>query len=339
MKILFCSYLFEPSVGGIETVSRILAAEFIAAGHEVRLVTQSSGAENVHPFQVIRRPGNAQLFKLVRWADVVFHNNISLRFAWPLLLARRPWVIAHHSWIAQPDGSVGWAESVKERLLKHASNIAISPAIAESLAVRSRVIPDPYDAQVFHIDRRIERNRELIFVGRLVSDKGVDLLLRAMHLLWADRMTPTLSIVGDGPERPSLERLIAELGLTAQVTFHGLQGPSAVARLLNEHRIMVIPSRWNEPFGVVALEAIACGCAVVATRGGGLPNAVGPCGLLVPNGDIKELALALKSLLGDPDAVEGFRRKAEAHLKLHHPASVAEKYLAVFGETLQEQRR
>jgi glycosyltransferase involved in cell wall biosynthesis len=275
---------------------------------------------------------------LFRWADVIFHNNLSLRFAVPFLTVRKPWVIAHHTWLARPDGTLAAADRFKRAILRRAVNISISPAIARSLAVPSRVIPDPYDAEIFYLDAQQPRARELIFVGRLVSDKGVDILLNALALLAKDGKRPRLSVAGDGPERPKLVALARELGVSDQVRFEGTITGPALARLLNEHQLMVIPSRWNEPFGVVALEGIACGCAIVATSGGGLPDAVGRCGVLVKNGDAPTLADALRELLDDPERIAALRSHSEAHFKNHHPATIAERYLAVLESVCREGR-
>jgi glycogen synthase len=335
VKILFCSYLFAPSIGGIETVSRILAHEFRALGHEVRLVTQTAGSSSKDDFPLFRKPSSAVLLKLIRWSDLVFHNNISLRYVWPLLFFRRPWVIAHHTWIQRAGGTKLMVDKLKLRLLRFAGNIAISPAISNSLPVPSLVIPDPYEADLFYIRRHIPRTRDLVFVGRLVSDKGVDVLLKAMNQLSGRGLHPSLSIVGYGPERQRLEDCARQFQLNSQVTFYGeMVGPD-LAEFLNEHRVMVVPSRWEEPFGVVALEGIACGCAVVGTRGGGLQDAIGPCGCTVPNDDPRALAHALEKLLGDEEVRLQYLLKAEAHLKQHQPATVAQKYIEVFDKALQ----
>jgi glycogen synthase len=86
MKILLCSVPFRPSTGGIETVSAVLAEQFHRRGHAVTLVTQTpAGEPDSEPYPIVRRPSTAQMWRLVKQADVVFHNNISLRMAWPLL--------------------------------------------------------------------------------------------------------------------------------------------------------------------------------------------------------------------------------------------------------------
>ena len=100
MNILLCSVPLWPSIGGIETVSAVLAEQFAQRGHAVTVATLTpSSTEPESPYAVVRRPDAARLRALMRSADVVFHNNISLQFAWPGLGLRKPWVVAHHTWI------------------------------------------------------------------------------------------------------------------------------------------------------------------------------------------------------------------------------------------------
>ena len=325
MKILLGSHHFFPSTGGIETVSELLAREFVGLGHEVRVLTQTEG-EGSFAFPVIRRPGASELLRQVRWCDVFLQNNISLRTVWPLLFARRPLFIAHQTWITNPDGSVGWEHRLKRFVLRYAASLAISRAIAEELPVPSILVGNPYDDQVFEKLPADARTKEIIFVGRLVSDKGADLLLEAMALL---ESKPRLTIAGDGPERGRLEKQMATLQLQSQIDFVGNQSSDNLAKLLNQHQIMVVPSRWKEPFGIVALEAIACGCVVVGSAEGGLPEAIGPCGITFPNNDARGLANALTELLGDPTRRDALRRGADSHLAEFTPRHVAKRYLEV----------
>lgn len=324
MKILISSHFFTPQIGGIETVTQLLAEGFLAAGHEVRVVT-TTAAEAPLPFEVLRNPGPGRLLEAVRWCDVFFHSNVSLKTAWPLLLIRRPWVVTHHVWIPRRPLRQALVGAFKRWVLRGCESVAISRAIAADFDFPSTVIPNPYRASLFRRLPGVERKGDLIFVGRLVSDKGADLLLRAAVGL--DH--PLLTIVGDGPERPRLEALARDLGVAAR--FVGMQTGEALVRLLNEHRVAVIPSRWAEPFGVVALEAIACGCVVVGSSAGGLAEAIGPCGLTFPNGDVPALTACIQELLGDPGLEEHLRAQAPEHLAKHRPEAVCARYLELFS--------
>ncbi len=329
MNILFCSVPFRPSVGGIETVSALLAERFHSAGHSVVLVTQTASPEpEREPYAVVRNPSSGRLFDLVRWADVVFHNNISLRFAWPQLLLRRPWVVAHHTWIP-PTGLAG---RLKRRVLKRARNIAVSRAVAESLPVDCSVVPNPYADDLFVRSDLAPRRGQLVFVGRLVSDKGVDILLDALALLARGGKHVHLTVVGDGPEAPSLRQQATRLGIEAQVEFVGRRGGAELVAVLNEHQVLVVPSVWEEPFGVVALEAMACGCVPLVARSGGLPDAVGAAGEVVARGDSEALARGIDGLLTDPDALNRCRAAADAHLERHTRERVARSYLKLIED-------
>ena len=327
MKILLGSHHFFPSTGGIETASNLLAREFVALGHEVRVVTQTAGSGQF-PFPVIRRPGVFALWREVRWCDVFLQNNISLRTLWPLLVLRRPLFIVHQTWIANSDDSTGWRHRLKQLVLRRATSLAISRAIAERLSTPSIQVGNPYDDSVFRDSPAGPRSKELIFVGRLVSDKGANLLLEAMAMLEAK---PRLTIAGDGPERGHLEKQAAELGLETRVEFVGSQSSHQLAELLWKHQILVVPSRWREPFGIVALEGIACGCVVVGSAEGGLAEAIGPCGLTFPNGDARALADILDRLLTNPAECDHLRHNAAAHLARFAPRQVAAVYLSVMG--------
>lgn len=336
MKILMSSHRFAPSVGGTEEVSRILAIEFTQAGHQVQVVTQTAET-TAEPlaFPVWRRPTPATLLRLVAWSDVFFHNNISLGAAWPLLAVRRPWIIAHHTWLTRPDGRITWRERWKQRAARGATNISISRAIAEHLNAESVVIGNPYRDAVFRRDDTIPHDGELVFVGRLLPDKGLDLLLEAVALLGRQNRRPHLTIVGQGPEEGSLRQRCKTLGLDAQVRFAGTVVGPDLAALLNGRRILVVPSRWAETFGLVALEGIACGCVIVGSDRGGLPEAIGPCGLTFPSGNVPALAEILRDLLARGDDLSRWQIGAEAHLAPHRAAAVAARYLQVFAEALR----
>ncbi len=329
MNILLCSVPFRPSVGGIETVSALLAERFQRLGHQVVLVTQTaSPGPEADDFTVVRRPDARQLLALVRWADVVFHNNISLRLAWPQLLLPRPWVVAHHTWIP----AAGLAGRLKRYVLRYASNIAVSQAVADNLQQRCKVVPNPYADDVFVRVEGIERNEDLVYVGRLVSDKGVNVLLDALGMLAQRGKRPRLTVIGDGPELATLKRQALSLGIDAQIEWVGRRTGPELVEALHRHRVLVVPSVWEEPFGIVALEAIACGCVPLVARSGGLPEAVGRCGIVFRREDRQALAYGIDELLDRSATLERCRRGAAAHLERHTRDRVARDYLKVLND-------
>jgi glycogen synthase len=195
------------------------------------------------------------------------------------------------------------------------------------------VIGNPYDDNVFRLLPNVVRDRTIAFLGRLVSDKGADLLLQAMKLLQSEGLMPDLTIIGAGPEEQNLRNLAHEVGLDRQVTFAGEKSDAPLAELLNRHRILVVPSRWAEPFGVVALEGIACGCVIVGSKNGGLKEAIGPCGVLFENGNAHDLADRLKHLLTYPDHEIGLREAALAHLVPFKARAVVATYCELIAKS------
>ena len=331
MKILIYSPAFLPGIGGLEIVTADLAGQLHRAGHDVTVATitkETTAAAAPLPYRVVRNPSPGELLKWTRWCDVFYQANVSLRGLWPLLLVRRPWVVSHHSWYCRSDGRIAWPDRLKRGLLRFAaSSIAVSQAVADDLGTPSVVIPNAYRDDLFRRLPGVERAGDLVFVGRLVSDKGVDLLLDALARLAAEGLRPGLTVVGDGPEAPRLREQAARLGLGGQVELTGTRTGEELVEILNRHRILVAPSRYNEPFGIVALEAIACGCAVVGSAGGGLKDAIGPCGETFRNGDLDDLVRVLGRWLRQPELAAACLRHCEAHLALHTPARAAAAYL------------
>ncbi len=336
MKILLYSPAFLPRIGGLEIGQALLAEGLTRLGQEVTVATQTAGhGADDFPFRVLRRPRAAALFRAVRSCDIFFQANVSLRGLWPLLLVRRPWAVSHHSWYCRTDGRVAWQDRLKRFLLRFAAaSISVSHAMAADLATPSQVIPNAYRDDLFGPQPDLARTRDLVFLGRLVSDKGVDLLVSALGLLAGQGLRPRLTIVGDGPELPELWSQATRLGVAEQLDLTGTLTGQVLTRLLNQHRILVVPSRYNEPFGIVALEGIACGCVVVGSSGGGLPEAMGPCGVTFRNGSVEELAAVLSGLLRDPQRQAALRAGAAAHLEKHGSERIVRLYLAALQDAV-----
>ncbi|HSK77243.1 MAG TPA: glycosyltransferase family 4 protein [Thermoanaerobaculia bacterium] len=334
MRILIYSPAFLPAIGGLEITTSLLAEGLAESGQEVTVVTRTPGEPQEAPYRVVRDPAPLEVLRWTRWCDVFVQQNVSLRGLWPLLLIRRPWVVFHHSWYCQSDGRITWRDRLKRRLLRFsAASIPVSQALADDLGTPSVVIPNPYRESLFRVLPGIERTGELLFVGRLVSDKGVDLLLDALALLSREGLEPRLTVVGEGPEAPRLREQAGRLGIAGRVELLGTRRDETLVEILNRHRILVVPSRYNEPFGIVALEGIACGCVVVGSRGGGLGEAIGDCGRTFPNGDAGALARELAELLRHPEADSTYRRHAARHLARHRTEAVTAATLRLF-ETL-----
>jgi glycosyltransferase involved in cell wall biosynthesis len=266
---------------------------------------------------------------------VYIQNNISLKTFWPALFCRRPIVLIHQTWISRVDGRIAWQDRLKLRAVRSAvKNIAVSAALADSIPARCEVVPNPYRHEIFRVFSPNRRDRALIFVGRLVSDKGCSLLLKALVELGKLGMFPTLTIVGTGPEESNLRGQVEKEGLRAKVDFVGRKSGGELANILNCHRVLVVPSLWQEPFGIVALEGIACGCVVVGSSGGGLSGAIGRCGITFENGDVKGLVAALMKVLEDSEYCASFGEQRAEHLRHHRADVVGRRYIDIFNSVI-----
>jgi glycosyltransferase involved in cell wall biosynthesis len=177
------------------------------------------------------------------------------------------------------------------------------------------------------------------FVGRLFRKKGVDVLLRAMAAVRKAVPDAQLRIVGEGPERAALERLTRELSLPAEsVSFHGFVRRENLDALLGDGWLQVVPSVYEEPFGVVTIEAMMRGTAVIASSTGGPSEVVreGKTGFLVPPGDSAALAEAMIRVLSDRALAErlGAAGYAEALREFTESASI-DRLLALYQTTVE----
>jgi len=213
--------------------------------------------------------------------------------------------------------------------------VAVSTPVAETIPGRTTRIPNTFRS-IFDQSGVEDVEREgLLFVGRLVSRKGIDVALEALHLLRERGRTPTLTICGDGPEREVLEKKARRLELGGVVCFEGWTSPETLAVWYRRAAVTLVPSR-KEPFGIVALEAIASGCPVVASNVGGLPEAVRDCGVLVKSNDPEALADGIEKVL-DPGMRRSLREAMPAHVDRHRIDRIAGEYLDLFNSVVQDE--
>ena len=338
-RILLCSYAFHPSIGGIETTSIFLAEHFIRRGLDVEVVTNSPDHEGDtydYGYPVHRRPSLKDLLRIVRRCDLVYQNNISLNYLWPLLLAPKPIVITNQTPIDDTIEKSVLKRWLKIQVMRFASCTSCSQYLADTFPVPSRVIYNPLREKIFHLDPQITRTRDLVFVGRLSDSKGVDTLLHALALLGTKNLRPGLTIIGGGAEQHKLETLTIDLGLEGQAEFIGTRQGPEIARLLNQHQILVVPSRRKpaEALGIVAMEGIACGAVPVVSAQGGLPEAIGPCGLTFECENSQSLADALEKLLANAELREQLRRPAKDFLRAFAEETIVDQYIDVFSAAI-----
>jgi len=162
------------------------------------------------------------------------------------------------------------------------------------------------------------------FAGRLSVEKGVEVLVRAAALV----PDIPVRIVGDGPQRAELTRVARELGAT-NVTFLGQLARPQAMEVVRGARCLAFPSTWEEPMGLVLIEAAAQGVPAIGTDVGGAPECIGAgAGRLVPPGNVEALADALREAAADPDDWWRRGRAARRHFEEEFTAERAYEVLA-----------
>ena len=257
---------------------------------------------------------------------IVFHSST---LAWPAIAtARRSGarsVFVVHALIrdridqgANPYGRATTAiyRASNTHALRHSDRVACvsehmaSVARAEGAAPQSiRVVPNPIELGRFAAPgENAKRDIDVLFVGRLSPEKGVDVLLTAMRSIPG---TPRLVIAGDGPLKAEFERHAAQAGIQAEFT--GWVAPDALPALMSRAHVQVVPSR-SEPQGVVVIEALATGTPVIGARVGGIPEMVsdGETGWLVAPNDPAALRAAISEALTDRERVATMRERARS---------------------------
>jgi glycosyltransferase involved in cell wall biosynthesis len=299
-------------------------------GHAVEIVTRTPGKPEWEGLPVHRCLNVVALRQKVRAADLYLQNHISLRSLWPAAACGTKIVVLHQTYLWPWDGRAGIAGRIKALITRRLRNLAISQAVASALPANTPITGNPYDAATFYRRPELARERDIAFVGRLVSDKGVDVLFSALKSLRENALLKgrklRVSVAGAGPDEAALRTAAADL----PVIFLGQLQGDALAEMLNQHRILVIPSLWPEPFGIVALEGAACGCRVIGSDQGGLPEAIGPCGSTFPNGDASALAECILQALDAGDAPE--TSDVRDHLLHHAPDAFAQRILKLATE-------
>jgi len=173
------------------------------------------------------------------------------------------------------------------------------------------------------------------FVGRLVPEKGVDVLLHAVRDLpglWR------LHIVGEGPERDAIQTQVLRMGLESRVTFEKGWLPSLrMPAFYGQLDALVLPSRtrpnWIEQFGRVLIEAMACGVPVIGSDCGEIPNVIGDAGLVFPEDDAPALRAHLEELMRGPELWSSLSRRGRERVLTHFTQrAVAAQTMSVYQQ-------
>ena len=284
-------------------------------------------------------------------ADLIHVQCVSSNAHYALLAKRRlglPLVVSLQGELTM-DASRVFQRSAFARRLLHtllSEAEAITACSAQTLAEAEAFYGKPFGerGRVVYNGIRLEDFRNaapyphprpyVLGIGRHVPQKGFDVLLRAFaQLVAAGEATHDLLLAGDGAEHQSLQQLAADLGLSARVKFLGRMDRPQTVRLFAGCSFFVLPSR-HEPMGIVNLEAMAAGKAVVASRVGGVPELVqdDQNGLLVPAEDAPALAAAMRRLITDPALRDRLGEAGHAHVQTFDWAFITDQYEAVYRD-------
>jgi glycosyltransferase involved in cell wall biosynthesis len=333
LTILHVGKFYPPAPGGMEKVVQLLCESERAHGLDSRVVVANTAPHTVYEschgvpvtrvaaFGAIGSVGICPGFPLAVWQTsrdlTVIHepNPVALVSDW-ITRQRGPLVVWFHSEVLRPQ----WKYRLMyrpflRRVLRRAARIVVSSPnlavhAAELQPFRDKCVPIPFGIDRSRLDatpatmRRVSELRasvpgpRLLFIGRLVPYKGVDVLLRAMA-----RVNATAWLIGDGPQRQRLEAEAGRLQVTDRVQFLGPLSDAEVVAHLHACDVFVLPSVTHaETFGMVQLEAMTCGKPVVSTNvPSGVPwvNRHDETGIVVEPGDAEALADALNRLLHD----------------------------------------
>ena len=342
MRVVLVSGIWPPDVGGPASHAPALAAALLEASDEVEVVTTADVAPQSRPYPVrwVARSRPAPLRHLAvvrevasaaRHADRVYATTMVRRAALGAALARRPLVVklvADEAFERERrsgrfDGSLEEFQAARggprRRLLRttrtvalrRAQRVLVPSAYLRGIALgwglapeRVRVIPNPAP-ELPQLPSREEARAALGITGPALATAGRLTAQKALRdALQAIARVPAveLLVLGDGPERPALEREAETLGVSDRVRLLGAGTRDEVLRLFRAADAVLVTSAWeNLPHTV--LEALAVGTPVIATAVGGIPEVVvdGENGLLVPPHDVDSIARAVQRLIRDDE--------------------------------------
>ena len=228
MKILIYTPSFYPKVGGLETVNYLIA-QGLSKHFELTVVTPVLEDDNDHcySFRIIRTKSVFVLLKEYMKCNLFVHSVLSLKGILPLVIwPKKKWVAIHHTcYFRVWDKDETLSSKLKKFMSRFSHNICVSDAVAKSLELKDyTVIHNSYNNSLFHNNGQ-EKRDGFVFVGRLVTEKGIDILIEAYQIyLKSSLKKQKLYIVGDGPMMETCKRLAAKSIQNGDIIFKGLLG-------------------------------------------------------------------------------------------------------------------
>jgi rhamnosyl/mannosyltransferase len=351
MRILHLAKYYWPRSGGMERVVQGLAEGAAALGHEVQVVAVESvfgtgqagrARSTVTRTYSLGALGSQEIapgYLAAAWkrADIihVHHPHVLADVAVLLRAGDAPVVVTHHD-----DARLGIYRPAVRLVLRRAKAIVVPSRAHLALSAELR----GYEGKTEVIPFGIEESRwnmvpppppgappRAIFIGRLASWKGLDILLRALEQTADVR----LDVIGNGPDAPRLKTMARALAIADRVRWFGEYPDEDLPRRMADADFLVLPSvTSDEMYGISVLEAMAAGRAVITTA---LPTGVrelslpGVTGLEVPIRDVEAMSRALETLGRDPALRERMGTAGRQRVKEQFTRTImAERYVALY---------
>lgn len=356
---------YLPVIGGVELIVHNLSKQLLKRGHNINIVTQrrshSGPRELIDGVIVDRIPFRSIPYAVCRiWrllkknrVEIVHIQNVSFSALSVLLVS----YICKFKLIVTLQGSFSVSSRLFpaaaerriwlfRRILKKADYVT---ACSRNLLIeaqkrvpevegKSGVINNGIDMEEFNQREKHVHSRPYIFsLANFYHHKGLDILIMAFKSVTEKYKNIDLIITGDGIMKEDYRRLAGLLGLKDKVIFWGSADRRAVVRLFNGCEFFVLPSRC-EPFGIVNLEAMAAGKAIVAADSGGVPEIVkgGVNGILVRPGNDRALAKGMIRLLEDTELSDRLGENGRKMVDRYRWEKITDAYLDVYNKVLNE---
>jgi glycogen synthase len=349
MQICLYSGQFFPVVGGIAQVSYTLASHWVQQGHKVVLITDTPEVNRdntTFSFPVIRCPNSITWSSLLNQSDVILSNGYSLRHLVVWLSSRKPIFWIHPIYIPNllEINLFDWRSLLKplvgRALLPLAtSHIYVSCAMQRQIgSSKGVVIYNPVEDRFRPLpDLTIEN--DFAFFGRMDHEKGVDILLNALALCHQKGKFYQLDLYGQGPYLEAWKKLAISLGIESQIRWYPFLRGEPLVKAMNKAGVVVVPSRWAEPMGIVAVEAMACGKVVIGSRQGGLGEVLEGYGITFENGNAQQLAEYMMQVQEDLNLRKALESKALTRAKDFAIDLISEQYLKLFESALKPRKK
>lgn len=367
MKILFVCSLYHPHIGGIETIIRELSSLYVSKGHKVVILTKKwpqtlSEYDQFEGIEIYRTLSAKTKKEFSECIDFLKKNNDSLkadiihvigvRRPLPLIgyVLSRYWKVPLVVSIAGGDipdkldplpGKI-WRVSektVKEPIKRSDLVTVFSKDLSESI---KQIFPGIKNIKLLYAGLNLKRYEKItkfnsrfnyiVSVRRLDPSKGVDLTIKAFSKLTEEFPKLKLIIVGEGNEEHVLKNLSKNLGLDKKILFLGRRNLYSSLSILKGAILTVVPSR-SEGGGMINIEAQACGCPVLASRVGGIPEYVkdGYSGILFKPEDVDDISDKIRLVITNSKLRSKLRKNGKKYVRKFSWDKLCPQYLDLYN--------